>query len=281
MNLNVLHKKPRMSSVKSAPTAGPKSTQPEMEVIHVETSAKRPIGGPVLDQAAASRPGKWVKIAVRKHKSHRDEGSSRRATREKEPEMADWASRDLNAAMQARWLNLSYQAKVWDDSEAASEFVRGVLHPTLAKDRYTLPSEVLIARAVKQIALGHHYQMAFLDRVHDSACLVTYMGNQASLLETEIEKLKTEGDREENEFLKAELPGKSVANYKQSIGFGWGLRRMGLAKMQVPSQTTLTTRYRPSQVDANLPRVRVGSLTSALHRTRSPVVTYRGCTLPL
>ncbi|RWW80799.1 hypothetical protein BHE74_00010839, partial [Ensete ventricosum] len=31
----------------------------------------------------------------------------------------------------------------------------------------------------------------------------------------------------ENEALKAELPSKSIADYKQSVGFEWGLRRMG------------------------------------------------------
>ncbi|RZS03580.1 hypothetical protein BHM03_00033824 [Ensete ventricosum] len=38
---------------------------------------------------------------------------------------------------------------------------------------------------------GHHYQIAFLDRVHDSGRLVTHMGNQASLLAVELEKLKS------------------------------------------------------------------------------------------
>ncbi|RZS17214.1 hypothetical protein BHM03_00049370 [Ensete ventricosum] len=212
-------------------------------------------------------------------------------------QMADWASRDSSAAMRARWPNLSYQSRVWDDSNAASEFDRGVLHPMLAKDLYTLPSEVLIARAAKQIVLGHHYHMTLLDRVHDSGRLVTHMGNLASLLEAELEKLKSERDLEqlararqrvdelevdnaklqlgldelsgrldeidkelnelqeglvesqhqlkeqkadrrkaddellklmrENESLKAELSGKSIIDYKQSVRFGWGLRRMG------------------------------------------------------
>ncbi|RZR72260.1 hypothetical protein BHM03_00011815 [Ensete ventricosum] len=44
MDLNVLRKKPRMSSGKSAPATGAESSQPEVEVIHVETSAKRPVG---------------------------------------------------------------------------------------------------------------------------------------------------------------------------------------------------------------------------------------------
>ncbi|RRT38481.1 hypothetical protein B296_00047926 [Ensete ventricosum] len=176
----------------------------------------------------ASRLGKRVKIAVRKHKSHHDEESSRQVAREKESEalvkdssptyrrsrlmkdlcgmrvrkddegyyvlpMADWAPRDLSAEMQARWPNLSYLAKVGDDPEAASEFNWGVLHPTLAKYLYTLPLEILMAQVAKQIALGHHYQMALLDRVYDVGHLVTHMGNRASLLEAKIKKSKIEG----------------------------------------------------------------------------------------
>ncbi|RRT80383.1 hypothetical protein B296_00009415 [Ensete ventricosum] len=181
-------------------------------------------------------------------------------------QMSDWALKDPNAAMQARWLNLSYTTKVWDDSQAASEFGRGVLHPMLVKDLYTLPSEILMAQAAKQIALGHHYHMALLDRVHEAGRLVTLMGNRASHLEAEVAKLKLEGDPEqltakelnefreglaksqrqvreqkvhhrkaddellrllrENETLKTELPSKSIANNKQSVGFKWGLQRM-------------------------------------------------------
>ncbi|RZR85662.1 hypothetical protein BHM03_00012681 [Ensete ventricosum] len=88
MDLNVLRKKPRMPGGKSAPVAGLESAQPEVEVIHMEASAKRPVGSPVVDQATASRPDKQVKIVVRKHKSHRSEGSSWRATREREPEVS-------------------------------------------------------------------------------------------------------------------------------------------------------------------------------------------------
>ncbi|RZR75139.1 hypothetical protein BHM03_00050175 [Ensete ventricosum] len=94
--------------------------------------------------------------------------------------------------MQARWLNLLYLAKVWDDSRAASKFGRGVLHPTPANDLYTLPSEILMAQAAKQIVM-----MALLDRVHDVGRLVTIMGNQTSLLEAEIDRLKMEGDPEQ------------------------------------------------------------------------------------
>ncbi|RRT61600.1 hypothetical protein B296_00033836 [Ensete ventricosum] len=63
MDLNVLCKKPRMPSGKSAPAARAKSSQPEVEVIHVETSAKRPVRSLIPDQAATNRPKNRVKIA--------------------------------------------------------------------------------------------------------------------------------------------------------------------------------------------------------------------------
>ncbi|RWW44453.1 hypothetical protein BHE74_00049795 [Ensete ventricosum] len=71
-------------------------------------------------------------------------------------QMVDRALRDPSAGMQARWSNLSYLTKVWDDPEAASKFGQGVLHPNLAKDLYTLPSEILMAQAEKQIVLVNH-----------------------------------------------------------------------------------------------------------------------------
>ncbi|RZR87612.1 hypothetical protein BHM03_00015063 [Ensete ventricosum] len=110
--------------------------------------------------------------------------------------------------------------------------------------------------------------MALLNRVHDAGRLVTIIGNQASFLEAEIDKLKTEADPEqlvvalqqvdelqadnaklkseldkltrrseqadkelnelwENDTLKAELPSKSVADYKRSVRFELGLQWMG------------------------------------------------------
>ncbi|RZS05850.1 hypothetical protein BHM03_00036400 [Ensete ventricosum] len=45
--------------------------------------------------------------------------------------------------------------------------------------------------------LAYALEMTLLDRVHDAGRLVTIMGNQASLLEAEINKLKTEGDPEQ------------------------------------------------------------------------------------
>ncbi|RZR88594.1 hypothetical protein BHM03_00016220 [Ensete ventricosum] len=121
---------------KGTPAVGPDGTQPEVEVTHAEASGKQTAGSSVPDKTAIGRPEKRVKIAVRKHKAHRGEGSLHRAAREREPEvsadsspayrrpkstrdlcgmqvreddegyyvlqMADWAPRDSSAAMQAR-----------------------------------------------------------------------------------------------------------------------------------------------------------------------------------
>ncbi|RWW41509.1 hypothetical protein BHE74_00053012 [Ensete ventricosum] len=195
------------------------------------------MGGSAPDPTTTGRPRKWVKIAVRRHKAHRGEGSSRRADREKELEvLAEDAS------------------PTYHDSDAASKFDRGVLHPTLAKDLYTLLSKVLIARAAKQIVL-----MALLDRVHDSGLLVTHMGNRASLLKVELEKLRSERDpkqlalaRQENKSLKAELQGKSISDYKQSVGFRWGLRRMGQVSYEYRYRVALArfqARYPDLEID--------------------------------
>ncbi|RRT37979.1 hypothetical protein B296_00057083 [Ensete ventricosum] len=88
MDLNVLRKKLRMPGGKGAPAAGPEGAQPEVEVIHAEASTKWPVGSLVADHTTAGRPEKWVKIVVRKHKSHRREGSSRRAAQERGPEVS-------------------------------------------------------------------------------------------------------------------------------------------------------------------------------------------------
>ncbi|RWW36001.1 hypothetical protein BHE74_00059002, partial [Ensete ventricosum] len=57
--------------------------------IHTEASTKQPVGSPIADQATVGRPNKWVKIAVRKHKSHCGEASSRRTAQERELEILE------------------------------------------------------------------------------------------------------------------------------------------------------------------------------------------------
>ncbi|RZS27714.1 hypothetical protein BHM03_00061232 [Ensete ventricosum] len=133
--------------------------------------------------------------------------------------IADWTPKDLNVVMRARWLNLTYSANVWDNSQVASEFERGVLHPTLAKDLYMLPFEVLMAQATKQITLGHHYQMTLLDRFHDAGRLVTIMGNRASHLKEEIQKLKSEGNPEQLVIAQQQVVKLQADNLAFKLGY--------------------------------------------------------------
>ncbi|RWW76546.1 hypothetical protein BHE74_00015343 [Ensete ventricosum] len=58
----------------------------------------------------------------------------------------------------------------------------------------------------------------------------------------------------ENESLKAELSGKSVANYKQSVGFRWGLRRMGQVSYEYGYRVALAcfqAQYPDLEVDSD------------------------------
>ncbi|RWV84677.1 hypothetical protein GW17_00053592 [Ensete ventricosum] len=275
------------------------NSPPEVEKVRVETTPKRPAGSLAPEQAATARLGKRIKIAVKKHKSSHGEGSSRAIARGEEPmasiegdssptyhrpktmkdlcetrvrkddegyyilQMANWAPKDLTAMMQARWLNLSYMSKVWDDSQAASEFGRGGFALDPNKGSLHLALQDLYGKSnqtnhVGKLSLrGHHYQITLLDRVHDVGHLVTIMGNRASLLEVDKERNGLQADladsqcqikekeadhhkadddmlkmMKENETLKAELLSKSVADYKQSVGFGGATAACGSRSRQ-------------------------------------------------
>ncbi|RZR80603.1 hypothetical protein BHM03_00006657 [Ensete ventricosum] len=56
----------------------------------------------------------------------------------------------------------------------------------------------------------------------------------------------------DNEALKAELPSKSIVDYKQSVGFEWGLRRMGQVSYEYGYRVTMArfqARYPTLKVD--------------------------------
>ncbi|RWW46459.1 hypothetical protein BHE74_00047614 [Ensete ventricosum] len=105
--------------------------------------------------------------------------------------MSDLGHQDPDKEMKARWRGLKNSTKVWNDSSAAEEFERGLLHPQLARELYTLSSEVLLARAAKEMVLGQHFQMALLDRVHDAGRLITFIDYQISQLQQERDALKS------------------------------------------------------------------------------------------
>ncbi|RRT37386.1 hypothetical protein B296_00015665 [Ensete ventricosum] len=67
--------------------------------------------------------------------------------------MSDLAQQDSDKEMRVRWENLKDSSKVWSDHAAAEEFERGLLHSQLERALYTLQSEVLLARAAKEMVL--------------------------------------------------------------------------------------------------------------------------------
>ncbi|RZS27309.1 hypothetical protein BHM03_00060764, partial [Ensete ventricosum] len=232
--------------------------------------------------------------------------------------MSDLGHQDPEKELQARWAGLKNSTKVWHTSSAVEEYERGILHPQLARELYTLPSEVLMARATKEIVLSQHLQMALVDRVHDAGRLITFMDHRvkqqqeeldvlkskggpeavaeaeerASKLKEELEKIKAEraeellrheaserelrghlGDaqhllkearararRMDDELLqsmkdlehaRAELPVTAVAEYKGSLGFKEGLKRMGRVTYEYGYRVALA-RFRARHPDANI-----------------------------
>ncbi|RRT72764.1 hypothetical protein B296_00011347 [Ensete ventricosum] len=77
---------------------------------------------------------------------------------------------DPDKEMKARWRGLKNSTKVWNE--------RGLLHPQLTRELYTLPAEVLLARAAKEMVLA-----------------VAKAEERASELEQELEKIKRERDK--------------------------------------------------------------------------------------
>ncbi|RZS17340.1 hypothetical protein BHM03_00049467 [Ensete ventricosum] len=228
--------------------------------------------------------------------------------------MSDLAHQDPDKEMQARWEKLKNSTKIWNDPSTTEEFERGLLHLQLARELYTLPSEVLLARATKEMVL-----MALFDRVHDAGRLITFMDyritslqqeidalksgggseavaaaeERASELEKELEKTKRERDealqrletsdkeltrgdlseaqrqlkearvrarKMEDELLKSmkdlestqvELPRRAIDDYKESVGFKEGLKRMGRVAYEYGYRVALA-RFRSLHPDSEV-----------------------------
>ncbi|RWV77865.1 hypothetical protein GW17_00061252, partial [Ensete ventricosum] len=150
-----------------------------------------------------------------KMKVHKDD------TRYYTLQMSNLGHQDPDKEMKARWRGLKNSTKVWNDLLTAEEFERGLLDPQLARELYTLPSEVLLARAAKEMVLvssrplsryrkfsfcralinycsvqSQHFQMALFDRVHDAGRLITFIDYRISQLQQELDTLKFGGGPE-------------------------------------------------------------------------------------
>ena len=65
--------------------------------------------------------------------------------------MTDLLARELGAPYATRWPTLKADSRLWGDGLIAQEFVRGALHPGLAKDLYSSTSKVLAERVAKSL----------------------------------------------------------------------------------------------------------------------------------
>ena len=65
--------------------------------------------------------------------------------------MGDLPPSEPSDPLTARWEGLSRGNRVWADGDSATGFIRGGLHPDIARDLYTLPSEVLLVRSAKSL----------------------------------------------------------------------------------------------------------------------------------
>ncbi|THU57199.1 hypothetical protein C4D60_Mb03t00980 [Musa balbisiana] len=90
----------------------------------------------------------------------------------------------------ARWPDLKADSRIWADGATAQEFVRGALHPALAKELYGSTSEVLADRATKSLVWGQHYVMALIDRVLDTGWVIEHQSNTNIALRLENQELR-------------------------------------------------------------------------------------------
>ncbi|RRT38855.1 hypothetical protein B296_00053894 [Ensete ventricosum] len=171
-----------------------------------EFTGRRPTLVRRLLGVAKGLPG----VVVRKHKSHRDEGSSHAATQGKEP--ATPSEDDSSPAYRLKSMNDLHGTRVHKDDEGYY-FGRGVLHPYLAKDLYILPSKILMAQAAKQIVLAdkelNEAQAALADSQHQ---LKEQNANRRKVDDDLLKMMK------ENETLKTKLSSKCIVGYKHFVG---------------------------------------------------------------
>ncbi|RWW75020.1 hypothetical protein BHE74_00016991 [Ensete ventricosum] len=236
---------------KGAPVADPESTQPEVDVTHTGASEKRSAGGSAPNPTTTGRPGKRVKIAVRRHKAHRSEGSSCRADWEREPEvstgdvsliyrrpksmrdfcdmqireddegyyvlqMVDWAPKDSSTTMRAR--------DPYGEPDVPS---RDGTRETKVREgpRATSSSKATSGRTgggQHQVEIGVGESRGHLEEADKELNKLRegLMESQRQLKEQKADRRKADDEllklMRENESPKAELPVKSISDYKQS-----------------------------------------------------------------
>ncbi|RWW86255.1 hypothetical protein BHE74_00004977 [Ensete ventricosum] len=181
--------------------------------------------------------------------------------------MSDLAQQDPDKEMRARWENLRNSSKVWRDHAATEEFERGLLHPQLARELYTLSSEVLLARATKEMVLINNLLQDFdaLKAGGGPEAVAAAEERVAELERTQqeqteaLQRLDTARKADDDllksvkdlESVRAELPKQAIDDYKGSIDFKEGLKRMGRVAYEYDYWVALA-RFRSSHPDSEV-----------------------------
>ncbi|RWW42036.1 hypothetical protein BHE74_00052444, partial [Ensete ventricosum] len=159
-------------------------------------------------------------------------------------QMFDLGHQDPDKEMKARWRGLKNLTKVWNDSSDAEEFERGLLHPQLAWELYTLPSEVLLARAAKEMVLRaselvqelgktKQEREEALQRLEASEKELTEVRSDLAKIQRLLKEARDIARKMDDELLqsvkvlesaRAELPKQAVDRYEELAGFKEGLK---------------------------------------------------------
>ncbi|RRT31725.1 hypothetical protein B296_00049348 [Ensete ventricosum] len=250
MDLGELRGMPKVASGKAPPT---RPTAREVDASPVrevpKALSKRPVVTSIEQAEDAVRHHKKVKVLTRRHKSRPGEGESRSRSKGMEPTTP---SKELEAPAGSE--EGALHRPMSNNSSTAEEFERGLLHPQLARELYTLPSEVLMARAAKEMVLAvakaeeHASELreelektkrergeellrreASEKELHE---IRSHLGDAQWLLkEARVRAWKMDDELlqavKDLESARAELPRQSIVQYKDSLDFKEGLKRMG------------------------------------------------------
>ncbi|CAL9779358.1 unnamed protein product, partial [Musa acuminata subsp. burmannicoides] len=89
-----------------------------------------------------------------------------------------------------RWGGLSRGDRVWAGGDSSAAFLRGALHPDMARDIYTLPLEALLGKSANSLTLGLHYATALMDRVRDAGRIIGGLSGRNAELCRQVEEVR-------------------------------------------------------------------------------------------
>ncbi|RZR96581.1 hypothetical protein BHM03_00025634 [Ensete ventricosum] len=131
------------------------------------------------------------------------------------------------------------------DGEASATYVRATQIPRLVGDMYTLPSKVLMARAMKALVL--------VSQLADTQELLADYEGQLRNLRTQVRQIEDEllNLTWAMDALRVDLPKQAIKEYKKSPGFEMGLVRIGRVFLEYGYQLVL------AQLGARHPGVKI------------------------